>query len=117
MHVFATPFSDVTQESLDRSLYGHAIACHVSDYTTPAHLNDHYLLDVSSKPVESKTQTHHGPFGSGRGTAGRRGGAELGRTGRRWVDPARRQPALLPTSESKTLSERLFGSANSLIRM
>ena len=52
------------------------------------------------KLVESKTRTHHGPVGSGRRTAGRRGGAGLGRTGRRWVDPARRQPALPPPSES-----------------
>ena len=60
--------------------------------------------DFQIAPVESKTRTHHGPVGSGRRTAGRRGGAGLGRTGRRWVDPARRQPSLLPSSESKTLS-------------
>ena len=58
----------------------------------------------SVPPVESKTRTHYGPVGSGRRTAGRRGGAGLGRTGRRRVDPARRQPSLLPSSESKTLS-------------
>ena len=40
-------------------------------------------------PVESKTRTHYGPVGSGRRTAGQRGGAGQGRTGRRWVDPAR----------------------------
>ena len=55
-------------------------------------------------PVESKTRTHYGPVGSTRRTAGRQGGAGLGRTGRRWVDPARRQPSLLPSSESRTLS-------------
>ena len=54
--------------------------------------------------VQSKTRTHHGPVGSGRRTAGRRGGAELNKTGRRWVDPARRQPSLLPSSESRTRS-------------
>ena len=35
------------------------------------------------KPVESKTRTHHGPVGSGRRTAGQRGGAGQGRTRRR----------------------------------
>ena len=57
-----------------------------------------------NQPVESKTRTHYGPVGSGRRMAGRRGGAGLGRTGRRRVDPARRQPSLLPSSESKTMS-------------
>ena len=57
-----------------------------------------------SSPVGSKTRTHYGPVGSGRRTAGRRGGAGLGRTGRRRVDPARRETSLLPSSESKTLS-------------
>ena len=61
-------------------------------------LSEYYLL------VGSKTRTHHGPVGSGRRTAGRRGWAGLGRTGRRWVDPARRQPSLLLPGESKTLS-------------
>ena len=59
---------------------------------------------VIAKPVEPKTRTNYEPVGSGRRTAGRRGRAGLGRTGRRWVDPARRQPSLLPCSESKTLS-------------
>ena len=54
--------------------------------------------------VESKTRTHYGPVGSGRRIAGRRGGAKLGRTGRRRVDLARKQPSLLRSSESKTLS-------------
>ena len=53
--------------------------------------------------VESKTRTHYGPVGSRRRTANRRGGARLGRTGRRRVEPASRQPSLLPSSESKTL--------------
>ena len=56
------------------------------------------------KFLESKTRTHYGPVGSGRRTAGRRGAAELGRTGRRRVDPARRQPSLLFSGESETLS-------------
>ena len=63
-------------------------------------LNDKFL----DWPIESKTRTHHGPVGSGRRTARRRGGAGLSRTGRRWVDPARGQPSLLPSSESRTLS-------------
>ena len=53
---------------------------------------------------DSKTRTHYEPVGSGRRTAGRRGGAGLGRTGRSWVDPARRQHSFLPCSESKTVS-------------
>ena len=57
-----------------------------------------------STPVEPKTRTHYRPVGSGRRTAERRVGAGLGRTGRRRVDPARRQPSLLLSSESKTLS-------------
>ena len=51
------------------------------------------------EPVESKTRTHHGGFGSEPRTAVRRGGAGLRRTGRRWVYPARRQPSLLHSSE------------------
>ena len=54
-------------------------------------------------PVESKARTHYGPVESGRRMAWRRGGAGLGRTGRR-LDPARRLPSLFPSSESKTLS-------------
>ena len=54
--------------------------------------------------IESKTRTHYGPVESGRRMAGRRGGAGLGRTGRRRVDLARRQPSLLLSSESKKLS-------------
>ena len=38
------------------------------------------------------------------GAAGRRGGAGLGRTRRRWVDPTWKQPSLLLSSESRTLS-------------
>ena len=53
--------------------------------------------------VESKTRTHHGPVGSGRRTAGWRGRTGLSKKGRRWVDPARRRPFLLPSSESRTL--------------
>ena len=39
--------------------------------------------------VESKTRTHYEPVGSGQRMAARRGGAGLGRTGRRRVVPAR----------------------------
>ena len=64
-----------------------------------------YMLTfLNETPDDSKTRTHHGPVGSGRRPAGRRGWAGLGRTGRCWVDPARRQPSLLSSSESKTLS-------------
>ena len=63
-------------------------------------------LDVQNH--KSKTRTYPGPVGSGRRTAGRRGGARLGRTRRRWVDPARKQPFLLPSSESRTLSRTYF---------
>ena len=73
------------------------------------HANDQYDLcpmfgKALQKPVESKTRTHCGPVGSRRRTAGRRGGPKLVRTGRHRVDPARRQPFLLLSSESKTLS-------------
>ena len=54
--------------------------------------------------VESKNRTNYRPVESARPMAGRRGGAGLGRMGRRRVDPARRQPSLLPFSESVTLS-------------
>ena len=51
--------------------------------------------------VESKTRTYHGQVGTGRRTAGRRGGAGLGRVGRRWVSLPRRQPSLIPSRRSK----------------
>ena len=51
-------------------------------------------------PVDSKTRTHNAPVGSGLLTAGRRGWAGLGRAGRCWVDPAKRQPFFLLSSES-----------------
>ena len=54
--------------------------------------------------VKSKTRTHYRPVESGRRTAGRRGRARLSMTGRRRADPARRQPSLLLSCESKTLS-------------
>ena len=38
------------------------------------------------RSVESKNRTHHGLVGSGRRIAGRRGGAGMDRTGRRWED-------------------------------
>ena len=47
-------------------------------------LRKHEQTKSYSNPlVESKTRTHYGPFGSRRRTAGRRGGAGLGRSGRR----------------------------------
>ena len=49
----------------------------------------------------SKTRTHYGPVGSRRRTAGRRGGAGLGRTGRRWVDPAKKQPLPFATQQNE----------------
>ena len=63
-----------------------------------------HKLSERYKPVESKTRTQHRPVGSRRRTAGRRGGAGLCRPGRRRVNPARGQPSLLPSSESKTIS-------------
>ena len=51
-------------------------------------------------PVESKTRTHHGRVGSGRRTAGRRGGAGPGRTGSRQIGPSGRQQALAPPTAS-----------------
>ena len=81
------------------------LACHSMEDICLEHLfggtdKGHFM----SSPVESKTRAHHGPVGSGRRTAWRRGAARLGRTGRRWVDPAGRQPSLLPSSESRTMS-------------
>ena len=51
--------------------------------------------------VETKTQTYHGRFGAGRRTAGQRGGAGTGRTGRRRVVSTRIQPSLLRSKQSK----------------
>ena len=79
-------------------------SAHPAAVGRPAPLRQWYVQVLCTKLVEPKTRTHHGPVGSGRRTAGRRGGAGLGRTGRRWVDPARRQPSLLPSSESRKLS-------------
>ena len=72
----------------------------------------HQTRTTFTTPVEPKTWTFHGPVGSGRPTAGRRGGAGLGRTGpgrtgRCWVDPAKKQPSLLSPSESRTLSRTI----------
>ena len=66
--------------------------------------SEHLFESMNKELVESKTRTQYGPVGSGRRTAGPREGAGPGRTGRRRVDPARRQPSLLPSGESKTLS-------------
>ena len=52
--------------------------------------------------IRSPDTLRAGRVGAAHGGAAR--GAGLGRTGRRRVDPARRQPSLLPSSESKTLS-------------
>ena len=60
--------------------------------------------------VESKTRTRYGPVGSGRCTAGRRGGAKLARTIRSRVDLDKRQSFLLLSSESKTLFRTNFGA-------
>ena len=61
-----------------------------------------YLFEL----VESKTRIYHGSVRLGRRTvaAKRRGRAGLGRTGRCSVDLARKQPSLLLSSESWTLS-------------
>ena len=56
------------------------------------------------KPVESQTRTYYGLVGTGRRTAGRRGGAGTGSTGRRRPGLPRRQPTLLPSKQSATLS-------------
>ena len=53
-------------------------------------------------PVESKTRTYHGRVGTGRRTAGRRGGAGPGRTGRRQIGSPRIQPSPLPSKASNT---------------
>ena len=50
--------------------------------------------------VESKARTFHGRVGAGRRTAGRRGGAETGRTVRRQVGSPRTQPSLVPFGPS-----------------
>ena len=50
--------------------------------------------------VESKTRTYHGRVGSGRRTAGRRGGAGSCRTGRRRIVSPRRRPSLAPPKAS-----------------
>ena len=63
--------------------------CAMRHFPTLDYAMLHYAW-VCLSPVESKTRIHHGPVGSGRRTAGQRGGAGQGRTGRRWVDPARR---------------------------
>ena len=93
-------------EVLENSLLWKMLGDGIDEHDSRGDSSDliHRRMLVEIVPVESKTQTHHGPVGSGRRTAGRQGGAGLGRTGRRWVDPARRQPSLLPSSESKTLS-------------
>ena len=52
--------------------------------------------------VESKTRTYHGRLGLGRRTAGQRGGAEPGRTGRRWIGSPRRHLSLVPSKASCT---------------
>ena len=52
--------------------------------------------------VDSKARTYHGRVGSGRRTAGQRGGAEPGRTGRRPIGPPRRQLTLAPPKASST---------------
>ena len=52
--------------------------------------------------IQNPDTLRAGRVGAAHGGAAR--GAGLGRTGRRWVDPARRQPSFLPCSESKTLS-------------
>ena len=52
--------------------------------------------------VESKTRTYHGQAGSGRHTAGRRGGAGRGRSRRRRVCSPRRHRTFLPSRVSTT---------------
>ena len=66
------------------------------------------VWETCNEPVEFQTQTPRaGRVGAVHGgAAGRRGGAGLGRTGCRWVDSARRQTSLLPSSTSRTLSSR-----------
>ena len=72
--------------------------------------------EIPCKPleelVESKTRTYHGRVETGRRTAGRRGGAELGSTGRRQVGPPRKQPPLLAQTIEDNLLQRVFGSTN-----
>ena len=53
------------------------------------------------KPVEPKSRTYHGRVRAGRCTAGRRGGAELGRKRRQRVRSLRRQPSPLPSRTSR----------------
>ena len=66
------------------------------------------------EPIESKNRTHHGPVGSG--TAGRQGRAGLDRTKDRWIDPAQKQPFLLPSSEIKNIVLDVSSEArNSLV--
>ena len=59
-----------------------------------------YLCQLKLNLSTLKTRTHYGPLGSRRRTAERRGGAGLARTGRHRVNPARKQPSLLPSIES-----------------
>ena len=59
----------------------HQAACIFSEKQSGA-MQVHQASRIFSEPVESKTRTHYGPVGSGRRTAGRRGCAGRGRTGR-----------------------------------
>ena len=51
------------------------------------------------RPVASKTKTYHGRIGTGRRTAGRRGGGPA-RTGRRQIGSSRKQPFPVPSKAS-----------------
>ena len=53
------------------------------------------------KPVDSKTRTYHGRVGTGRRTAGPRGGAGTSKTGCRRVGSPRRQPTPPPSRRSR----------------
>ena len=92
----------------------HVLVC--ASHNRPS-CHPHHRRQLFQTPVESKTRTHHGRVGSGRRTAGQRGSAGLDRTGRRWVNPARRQPCSCPPANRGHSLERLSGRTNSLIRI
>ena len=83
--------------------------------TVSAKLNAQCASDtIISSLVESKTRTYHGRFGSARRTAGRRGAARPGKTGRRRVGWPRCQPSLYVALQGivDNCPERPFASAN-----
>ena len=68
--------------------------------------------------VESKTRTYRRRVGSGRRTAGQRGGAELGKAGRRRIGPPRRQLSFAPARASckPVLNDFLEARTSGIIR-